>query len=986
MADHDYEQPAERENSRPPSERFPDMTPIMSPPGLSSVNGIGCTAYGSRDYDSETNTYVKTQCFIVFFMPVFALAAYRVADAQQGWYFIGRVPLSAFAKTWNCFMLCVIFLGGGSLLWEQHTKSPEYIARQKMHEAEELVEANQLGAAASLYREVAAGATEYGPQAVVRVQGLIDGPVHDAPLSQAVEVFKAVADLHNNGKPIANAFACGLALVRKHGAAEPRTALALLDAITPLAPQADDCLAPRRQILEQLVAQHPEDADAASQLAVVYESQKELARCEKLLTPHEKTLGIREGARILGHLYAEQGKLDQAHALLLPYAEGRLTKLHEAEKSLQAAYEGAQGRVLASLKSGLAPGFDYNRYKSANQVDQESMVNEYFNSAMQNDAGITSARAALVQEASVVPVALDLGIVLLRRGQGMNDPAQRRAELEKAEKTFLAIRGVAGQSDEYRLYLGQVYYWLGKQAEGRKLIDELLEAQKRDSKVLLGVARILREVGDRSGSRALAEEAYEKEADPKKKYEAALLRAVTLIDLDDEITWLERSNPADTHVKASLSTARGNKALIEGKDADAEKYLRQAVELYARQTESAATLNNGALAYFSLFRATRQRADLDKGMAMLDKAVALEPSDSILLSNASHSILEGAARDLIGDLLDLKVLNLNCSLDLLDYFYQDQAGYQQQAIRIRKHAGIAKAISYLERTQVLAPKSADSYSNLFSIHGRTRNRDALRQLLQRLEDTELDQAQANKQLLDYYQGKIEERYVENTRHEVARYEKVLEAARTGPKGATLAVAAHRLADAMLHLDYYGHAINLDEYVRLCEEAHAAAPSSKTHSHLVSALFERAGHALVRQDPAYAAMHQRARRALGHSYLIAIALSQDSTRPHVLLNKDAQRAIDLMRDSTRRFPSGAGEWTYTVLHAAHPEDADKLLPTIQKNEVMHLQRDISVRLSPLRATAAFDSYWSLQLLGNDAKARESLKACVSRGVPMPFDVK
>ena len=83
-----------------------------------------------------------------------------------------------------------------------------------------------------------------------------------------------------------------------------------------------------------------------------------------------------------------------------------------------------------------------------------------------------------------MPVALDLGIVLLQRGQRLNDPAARRAELEKAEKTFLAIQGVAGESDTFRLSMGQVYYWLGRHDDGTKMFDDLLKANNRDGETL----------------------------------------------------------------------------------------------------------------------------------------------------------------------------------------------------------------------------------------------------------------------------------------------------------------------------------------------------------------------------------------------------------------------------------------------------------------------------------------------------------------------
>ena len=65
-------------------------------------------------------------------------------------------------------------------------------------------------------------------------------------------------------------------------------------------------------------------------------------------------------------------------------------------------------------------------------------------------------------------------MVMLQRAQGQTDAAARKTQLESAEKVFLAIGGIAGRSDAYQLSLGQVDYWLGKQAEGCKLFDDYL--------------------------------------------------------------------------------------------------------------------------------------------------------------------------------------------------------------------------------------------------------------------------------------------------------------------------------------------------------------------------------------------------------------------------------------------------------------------------------------------------------------------------------
>jgi len=161
--------------------------------------------------------------------------------------------------------------------------------------------------------------------------------------------------------------------------------------------------------------------------------------------------------------------------------------------------------------------------------------------------------------------------------------------------------------------------------------------------------------------------------------------------------------------------ALGNKAIRDGKEEEAATHLRQAIDLYARQTESAGPLNNGALAYFSLFRVTGEREALDKGIAMMEKAVLLEPKDSILLGNTAHSVLEGAVRDIIGPAIDFKALKMTGSLELLSHLYKDQAGRDRYVQQVRRHAGIAKALAYYDRVLVLAPKNAHAYEAVTSI-------------------------------------------------------------------------------------------------------------------------------------------------------------------------------------------------------------------------------------------------------------------------------
>ena len=77
--------------------------PISSAPTMTTLNGVGAMLYGRRDFDPEDNTYVKTQCFCLVFIPIWPIAAYLVRDAASGWNFFARVPLSPFARLWKRF-------------------------------------------------------------------------------------------------------------------------------------------------------------------------------------------------------------------------------------------------------------------------------------------------------------------------------------------------------------------------------------------------------------------------------------------------------------------------------------------------------------------------------------------------------------------------------------------------------------------------------------------------------------------------------------------------------------------------------------------------------------------------------------------------------------------------------------------------------------------------------------------------------------------
>jgi hypothetical protein len=968
------------------SQKFPDLRKTAAPPTLSSTKGMGLHLRGRRDPDEETGSYVATRWFCLLHIPLIAVDAYRVIDAPQGggWYVLGRVPLSGSAKVWNAGLLAAILAAVGFGWWHHHVNSPDYLAAQRIEEADKLAAAGKGGEAARIYREEMAKPTKHAADARGKLRGLVETP--PAALVETAAVFQVALELERqNDRLVPDLFGRGMALADAHEIDDPRGALALVDAVAPLAPKPQDVLAARRKLLERLTAADPQDVDAASRLAVVYEAQGESGRCEKLLAPLAARLGERDGAAILGRIRAAKGDLDAAHDLLRPFVRARLPKLRAAEAAYTSAGTRAEDQAIAELKTGKAPGFDYDRYDRADKAGQQAQVQKYLGDRIRNDPGIKAAQQGLMEHEGVVAAVLDLGMVLLQRAQSAADPAARKRELEEAEKLFLDVRALAGGTDAYRLNLGQVYYWLGKHAEGRKEFDELLAARKREPTVLLAVGQILREVGENTEARKLAEEAYEKQSDVAQKQRAANFRALIFKDIDDQILWLGRADTSAPLVAAALSNARGHKAETDGDDAAAAGHFRDAAAAYEKLPETAATLNNCALALFSLHQITRDQGTFVRAMDKLDRAVALKGGDSILLINAASVILEAALRDLAGPALDFKALRRPASFDLLPYLYADAAGKQALVGRLRQHPGVIKARAHLEKLMILAPKRDDSYTALAALHVFTRDEEGLRSVLGRLGPVALDLENQRQETLDAYKGKTDPAKAADRKKAVAKQEAVVTALRKRG-GLNFAVAAGSLVKAKLAAAADGTPADADALVALAEEAHAAAPSDGTASNLAAALSYRAHRTLAKAEPAYAELAAMYDRTLNTSLLNYVLGEEGGPYEKVLANADVKRLLAVRREQMAKLPEDRGTPTWAMFRHADPAGAKRVAERVRTDAVSALERSIQRHLAPESAGRIIEDYWALRITGKDAEAVALLKESAARGIPLPEPAK
>lgn len=965
--------------------KFPDLRPVKKPPPLTTINGIGLSMYGRRDADEETGTYVKTHCVCLVFIPILALGAYRVADADRGWYFIGKEKLSGFARGWNIAILCLAILGGGWVAQNSYTSSPKFHAGQQLAKAAAALEAGNDLEAARLYKTVATGGARESEGRAGLQQALDRCLDSNSPetLQKAFELIDRLPANLQSPPLVPDAFDRGIKHVERIGTSDPDAALDLLAAVRLIDPTNAAARPLEVGYLTTVLAANPHRTNRAVELALIHEADQDWDACVRVLEPVRDGLDSTEGARILGQHLLRQGENEAAYALLRPYVEARLEQLRSVEQNYTNAVAASYRRALDHLNDGRAPKSFYTAYDQASEAEQEALVDGFISDWMERDAAYQRALEQLHAAGRIVHVTLDLGIVQLNRAQSLRDPAARKAELEAAEKTFLAIRGMAGDTDEYRLFLGQVYYWLGRLEEGRALFEELLAANERSYGTLMAVSSTLREVGEDSLARQFTEEAYATAQTDQERYGAASLRARTQKDTEDQIAWLEKSDPAAVDIQISLNAARGEKALSDGQRDLAADLLRKAIAGYERLPKNSASLNNCGLVYFDLYGVTGNLKDHDRGLALLDEAVAMEPGNSVLLVNTASQLIDRAYMDTVGDTIRFGVIKAAPDRTMLSHLYGNEQEREQVYQRLRANEHMKKGLAYLDKVMLLAPRNPSPYWMAVSQYGAFRDLDQLKQLQQRLQATSPDLDHILQSTRDAYAGVKDDERREQLEREIARHVALL----TQPE-----VTGHPPTELFVKTELNGlrqgaFAVGLPtDTANLLAEARSlyrAHPGTGTRSRMISALLLRAHEQLSQANTQYAALAESTRRSLSPRYLMTqlILFDHPAVRP-LREMPEFREAAALVQEGCARFPTSPDATDWVLLNAITPAEAERLRPAVAANEAGRLRDQLQGQLNPASVSAIVEEACVRQFTGDAAGARDVCEQAIKDGLPLP----
>jgi hypothetical protein len=963
--------------------RFPDLEPVTSSPSLGSLNGVGLVMYGRRDVDAETGTYVKTRCACLVFLPLWAIDSWRVADANGGgWLLIGRCAISSFARFWNLLMLSALLIGGGSLGWQFYTETPGYQAGQRLAEAQQVVAKGQLAPAARIFSQIAEGGTSHAGAAAAALAAIVTGPLAQAPVQEQARVVAVLAELADSARidGIRRPEVAALAERLAAAAGAPRPAIAILDAAAMVMAEAR-LASERGRILEAAHAADLADPWAAIELAVIAEKAGDKERCRSLLEPCADKLGDGEGARILGAIYAGLGRIEDSHRLLRPYVMTRLKQLQSAAE----AYEQAQTAALKAAYEALnsqAAGHDwYAAYKAKDEAGQQQMVQEWLRQRIGGDPVIAAAETRLRAVAPVVPVALDLGIVTIQRAQGLADPALRKAELEEAERIFLAIRGIAGETDAYRQWLAQVDYWLGKPEEGRKLLDELLAAKQRDVATLLAVSEVLREVGDRHGASALAEESYKAAKTDEDRHHAALQRSLLFTDGDDHIAWLERCDQKSPYVTAELPAARGTKAHRDGRDQEAISELTRSLAAWTAMPRSASSLNNGATVAQGLYGISGDPEHLRIACSRLEEAFLLMPSHTVLLQNLLESRRQLAGAECVRGTLDAQAIGQALDTDQFVHCFADTAGRRALITRYLGVAAHQNVVADCERLMLMAPRSIRGYATLYSDLVLTRDAKALAALATRVASADLDHTESWKEMREHLAGSKDAQRIAESAASAARLEVRVKALRGAGKDATLALALDALAATRLGGAALAQTVDYDACVALAEEANKLHPCQGTDATLIAALIHRAAVRQAQQDATLAGLIADHRRMLSSVQVLLHAASDGRWRAALSADPDLVRAAHMTVASMQADPEGCGLWDWALLAAIGDPAQAAAAELLRADPLQPLVANIGPQLRPASASEALQASLHQRLLGDAARASAELEAARKRGLPL-----
>jgi hypothetical protein len=956
--------------------------PSNKPPTLFSFYGIGTRLYGSLKKNEYPNLSVRIVYFTLFFIPIFALGRYLIQQHEGNEYVVGKSSLSGLSKIWNSLLGLTLVTFSSLAYYQHYTQSADYIAAQNYQVAEQAIAEKDYTVAFQHLISVYRGNSAHQIKARDLIDRLAeDGNLHSLTAAQSYSILENLAKVRELFPNLEEKY---ISYFERYQADYPKEAVQLARLIVKDSP--DEALVQNYnqksyQLLQQVFANNTGDLDLAIQYAELEESLNQCAQCLSILQPYRAQLGGTEGARILGQALAGAMEYDLAYELLLPYVKLRLEWYHRAEQKYSEVLDKTWQDTIEYLDTGKAPQSFYDDYQAADEETQSQLVNAVYERRRDGSVQVTQARDAYLNSTKIVPVALDLGIVMLNRALNTSDPAAREASLKSAEETFLSVRNFAGDSDEYQLYLGQVYYWLGKESEGEALFAALIEKYQRSHQVLYSLSGTLRDLGAFSTAREYALEAYESASEIVDKQRYAQTLSLLAEEMDDKIAWLEKADQSSLYIKGDLLTTKGRKAADENRNEAALKFYQQAIDVYKKIPQDATQLNNIALIYQAKYSIGFQASDFNQSLESLDKAIALVPEDSIVLLNAANQHFEKAYSDILSPFFNFKSLKESPSLEHFYFLYQTEQQKAAFRTQLAEHSSFKKALSYTQKGLLIAPKNAHTLGNLYSIYVFMDMQDEITQLAQRFDSITLDIESQRAAIADYRNGVDQQKILVRYQGYVDQYQQKL----TSNKVHQLNQTAIRsgLLSTQIALAEMGQRVDADAIVKTAELNYRVKPSSSTRSDLERALIAKIIARGIKQSDSFAQFYQQFEKVISSYSLLAIGMETLANfRQQVLQSAEKQRLENLMIEGFSAFPTRPGINDWVLLHQFASPVAEAVKKALLADPLRPAKKVLYEKMSANREQVTVMQLFDLMLEGKMVEAKTLNRQAIAEKLLVP----
>ncbi len=737
------------------------------------------------------------------------------------------------------------------------------------------------------------------------------------------------------------------------------------------------------QLLEPFEQEVQSDKKLAMAVTLLDELFNECKGCPTILQQYEKGLSSSEAARALGQYYARVNEIEKAFTLLKPYTDAKLKDYRKAERAYNTELDRVWQATIKFLDAGKAPDYFYKKYNEADDARQSELVNEIYVSNVEKSEVVKSRLANYQKSAAIVPVVLDLGIVRLGRATSMDDGALRKVELAAAEAMFLAVKSYAGETDDYQLYLGQVYYWLGKEGEGDKLFNALINKYGRGHSVLASISSVMRDLGAKVKATAYIEEAYEKADEKTNKQQYAYQRYFLSRSVEEQIHWLEKSDSAQFNIQADLHSAKATLAEEDGNNKLANSYYQKAIDAYLKMPEGLKSFNNIALIYMSKFDLGRDENDYDQALENMDKAVQLSPEDSIVLYNAASSNAVRAYRDILSDKFDFSAIDYRPSLDLFAYLYNDEKGKSEYARKIINSDSYAKMSEYTKRSVLLAPKDSQFFLNAFSLYKFLSMDDELISLSNRLDDIDLEVEDSTESQISYRSGKNDAESISSINGTIDAFIKRYSSLTIAEHPFEYVVVDSAVSRNRLSLLEYDEPVDLNKLLKKTERNYRSYPSSGTRSIFTKVLTRVIIEKSKKENDQFKAFYNTYGRIMDDDLLLAIAASTiPDYRSEVIKWEATKKLFENIVHSETMFSSLPSSSNWYLLESFEHQQANKSKVSYSEYDLAPYVSRIYDSVVTNKEELAIMKFIEHRIRGEEDLARKVIEQGLEAGLILP----